>query len=34
MVLNKSELIGSLQNEVRLLLHLASKIDRAKSSRC
>ena len=30
MVLNKSELIGSLQNEVRILLHLASKIDRAK----
>ncbi len=30
MVLTKSELIASLQNEVRLLLHLASKIDRAK----
>jgi hypothetical protein len=30
MVLIKSELIGSLQNEVRILLHLASKIDRAK----
>jgi hypothetical protein len=30
MVLTKSELIGSLQNEVRILLHLASKIDRAK----
>ena len=30
MVLNKSELIGSLQNEVRLLLHLVSKVDRAK----
>ena len=29
MVLTKSELIGSLQNEVRILLHLASKIDRA-----
>lgn len=30
MVLTKPELIGSLQNEVRILLHLASKIDRAK----
>jgi hypothetical protein len=30
MVLTKSELIGSLQNEVRILLHLASKIDRAR----
>jgi len=30
MVLTKSELVGSLQNEVRILLHLASKIDRAK----
>ena len=29
MVLTKPELIGSLQNEVRILLHLASKIDRA-----
>jgi hypothetical protein len=29
MVLTKQELIGSLQNEVRILLHLASKIDRA-----
>ena len=29
MVLTKSELIVSLQNEVRILLHLASKIDRA-----
>jgi hypothetical protein len=28
MVLTKSELIISLQNEVRILLHLASKIDR------
>jgi hypothetical protein len=28
MVLTKEELIGSLQNEVRILLHLASKIDR------
>jgi hypothetical protein len=27
MVLTKEELIGSLQNEVRILLHLASKID-------
>lgn len=30
MVLTKSELIASLQNEVRILLHLATKIDRAK----
>ena len=30
MVLTKSELIAALQNEVRILLHLASKIDRAK----
>ncbi len=30
MVLTKNELIGSLQNEVRILLHLASKIDRNK----
>ncbi len=30
MVLNKAELIASLQNEVRILLHLAGKIDRAK----
>lgn len=29
MVLTKSELIASLQNEVRILLHLASKIDKA-----
>src|SRR5688572_2732226 len=29
MVLTKSELLASLQNEVRILLHLASKIDRA-----
>lgn len=28
MVLTKPELIGSLQHEVRILLHLASKIDR------
>ena len=27
MVLTKAELIGSLQNEVRILLHLATKID-------
>jgi hypothetical protein len=30
MVLTKSELISSLQNEVRILIHLASKIDRGK----
>lgn len=30
MVLSKAELIATLQNEVRILLHLASKIDRAK----
>src|SRR4030095_10780265 len=30
MVLTKEELIGSLQNEVRILAHLASKIDRNK----
>src|SRR5215510_5324888 len=30
MVLIKSELIGSLQHEVHVLLHLASKIDRLK----
>ena len=30
MVLSKSELIASLQNEVRILVHLASKIDRSK----
>ena len=30
MVLTKAELIGSLQNEVRILLHLAGKVD-AKS---
>ena len=30
MVLTKEELIGTLQNEVRILLHLASKIDRNK----
>jgi hypothetical protein len=29
MVLTKSELIASLQNEVRILFHLAGKIDRA-----
>jgi hypothetical protein len=30
MVLSKSELIAALQNEVRIVLHLASKIDRSK----
>ena len=30
MVMTKSELIGSLRNEVRILLHLVSKIDPAK----
>jgi len=30
MVLTKEELIGTLQNEVRILLHLAGKIDRNK----
>ena len=30
MVLTKRELISSLQNEVRILLHLASKVDREK----
>ncbi|HEY2380643.1 MAG TPA: hypothetical protein VGK48_05615 [Terriglobia bacterium] len=30
MVLSKEELIASLQNEVRILLHLAGKIDRSK----
>jgi hypothetical protein len=30
MVLTKEELIKSLQNEVRILLHLASKVDPAK----
>jgi hypothetical protein len=30
MVLTKSELIGSLQHEVRILLHLAGKIDHGK----
>ena len=30
MVLTKEELISSLQNEVRILLHLASKVDRNK----
>ena len=29
MVLTKAELIGSLQNEVRILQHLAGKVDRA-----
>lgn len=30
MVLSTSELLSSLQTEVRILLHLAGKIDRAK----
>lgn len=30
MVLTKSELIGSLKHEVRILLHLAGKVDRAQ----
>jgi len=30
MVLTKSELIGQLQHEVQILLHLASKVDRGK----
>ena len=30
MVLTKPELIGSLQHEVNILLHLASKVDRTK----
>lgn len=30
MALSKQELIGSLQNEVRILLHLTTKIDRSK----
>lgn len=30
MVLTKQELIAALQNEVRILLHLASKVDRSK----
>ena len=30
MVLTRTELISSLQDEVRILLHLASKVDRAK----
>jgi hypothetical protein len=30
MVLTKNELIASLQNEIRILLHLASKVDPAK----
>lgn len=30
MILSKQELIGTLQNEVRILLHLAGKVDRAK----
>ena len=30
MVLTKAELVTSLQNEVRIFLHLSSKIDRGK----
>jgi hypothetical protein len=30
MVMNKAELIASLQNEARILGHLASKVDRSK----
>ncbi len=30
MVLTKSELVAALQNEARILLHLAGKVDRAK----
>jgi hypothetical protein len=30
MVLSKDELISSLKNEVRIVLHLAGKIDKAK----
>ncbi|MFN8061644.1 MAG: hypothetical protein U0Q12_20975 [Vicinamibacterales bacterium] len=30
MVLSKPELVSSLQNEVRILIHLAGKIDRSK----
>src|ERR1700693_2017250 len=30
MVLTKEELIASLQNEVRILVHLAGKVDKAK----
>jgi hypothetical protein len=30
MVLTKEELIASLQNEVRILLHLAGKVDRSQ----
>jgi len=30
MVLTKTELVASLQNEARILLHLAGKVDRAK----
>ena len=30
MVMTKAELIASLQNEVRILLHLAGKVDRTK----
>ena len=30
MVLTKEELIASLQNEVRILVHLAGKVDQSK----
>ena len=30
MVLTREELVSSLQNEVRILLHLAGKVDRAQ----
>jgi hypothetical protein len=30
MVVTKNELVASLKNEVRILLHLAGKIDKAK----
>jgi hypothetical protein len=30
MIITKSELLASLQKEVRILLHLASKIDRSQ----
>jgi hypothetical protein len=33
MILTKSELVAALQNESRILLHLASKIDGAKLDR-
>jgi hypothetical protein len=30
MILTKDELIASLQNEVRILVHLAGKVDKSK----